>query len=112
MSTEIAHAVQNVTHSGDEATLEVRAGYMGLCVLLNHGDWICSTSATSLANILKLSSSSTNGTRDPLNLVYIANSFKEDIVFDGLLLVFTSLLRLDSVRLLTNNVYLDLSSLL
>ena len=87
VSTEIAHAVQNVTHSGDEPTLQVRAGYMGLCIMLNAGEWICSTNAKSLTNIVKLSSRATNGTRDPLNLIYIANSFKEDIVFDGLLLV-------------------------
>ncbi|KAJ5152924.1 uncharacterized protein N7482_009402 [Penicillium canariense] len=87
VNTGIAHAVQNVTQSGDEPILEVRAGYMGLCIMLNDGEWICSTSATSLTNIVKLSSSSTNGTRDPLNLIYIANSFKDDIVFDGLLFI-------------------------
>ncbi|KAJ5259309.1 Ca2+ regulator and membrane fusion protein Fig1-domain-containing protein [Penicillium angulare] len=82
-----AAAVQNITQNGNEPTLEVRAGYMGLCALLDGGEWICSTSAKSLANTIKLSSSLVNGTRDPLNLIYIANAFKEDIVFDGLLFI-------------------------
>ncbi|KAJ5736579.1 Ca2+ regulator and membrane fusion protein Fig1-domain-containing protein [Penicillium malachiteum] len=87
VSTDIAHAVQNITKSGDEPTLQVRAGYMGLCIMLTDGDWVCSTSASSLANIVKLSSNAANDTRDPLNLVSIANNFKEDIVFDGLLFI-------------------------
>ncbi|KAJ5728019.1 hypothetical protein N7493_004349 [Penicillium malachiteum] len=55
--------------------------------MLTDGEWVCSTSASSLANIVKLSSSAADGTRDPLNLIYIANSFKEDIVFNGLLFI-------------------------
>ncbi|KAJ6021626.1 Ca2+ regulator and membrane fusion protein Fig1-domain-containing protein [Penicillium herquei] len=87
VSTDIAHAVENITLSGDEPTLQVRAGYMGLCIMLTDGDWVCSTSASSLANIVKLSSNAASGTRDPLNLIYIANSFKDDIVFNGLLFI-------------------------
>ncbi|KAJ5722882.1 hypothetical protein N7488_000917 [Penicillium malachiteum] len=71
VSTGIAHAVQNITQSGDEPTLQVRAGYMGLCVMLSDGDWVRSTSASSLANIVKLSINAADGTRDPLNLIYI-----------------------------------------
>lgn len=67
--------------------------------MLNAGEWICSTNAKSLANIVKLSSRATNGTRDPLNLIYIANSFKEDIVFDGLLSVL--ILELDLERFIS-----------
>jgi hypothetical protein len=92
VSTGIAHAVQNVTENGDPPTLQVRAGYMGLCIMPQDGEWICSTSAKSLANIMKISGRSINGTRDPLNLIYTANSFKENIVFDGLLLVFEFLI--------------------
>ncbi|KAJ5088597.1 Ca2+ regulator and membrane fusion protein Fig1-domain-containing protein [Penicillium angulare] len=101
VSTEIVHAVQNITQSGDEPTFEVRAGYTGLCAMLNGGEWVCSTSAKGLADIIRPSSSSANGTHDPLNLIYIANGFKEDIVFDGLLFVVIATAIIASVMLST-----------
>jgi len=61
---------------------------MGLCISQNTGIWLCSSSATTLANLLK---SQTVGASlfegsvgDPLNLIWIAGKFKEEIVFDGL----------------------------
>lgn len=46
----------------------------------------CSSSASKLADIVKQTTSSSNeATADPLNLIYIANEFKEKIVFDGLM---------------------------
>ncbi|TVY27973.1 hypothetical protein LHYA1_G003510 [Lachnellula hyalina] len=60
--------------------------------LTGAGIWLCSSSATTLANLLK---SQTVGASlfegsvgDPLNLIWIAGKFKEEIVFDGL--VFTA----------------------
>lgn len=46
----------------------------------------CSSSASKLADIVKQTTNSSNETTaDPLNLIYIANEFKEKIVFDGLM---------------------------
>ncbi|TVY55454.1 hypothetical protein LCER1_G003618, partial [Lachnellula cervina] len=64
----------------------------GLCISQSTGIWLCSSSATTLANLLK---SQTVGASlfegsvgDPLNLIWIAGKFKEEIIFDGL--VFTA----------------------
>lgn len=65
---------------------------MGLCVMRSDGGCICSNSARLLANLIKSEKvTSSNGnssieiTPDPLNLIMIANDFKEKIVFDGLM---------------------------
>lgn len=96
VSTSIAHAIQNITQAGKESNLEVRVGYMGLCIMQSNGVQTCSSSATSLANMLKLSSTSatnsTHSTADPLNLIHVAADFKDKIVFDGLLSVLPLLL--------------------
>ncbi|KAJ6108247.1 hypothetical protein N7523_009570 [Penicillium sp. IBT 18751x] len=91
VSTSIAHAIQNITQAGKESTLEVRVGYMGLCIMQSDEVTTCSSSATKLANMLKLPSTgvtnSIHGTADPLNLIHIAADFKDKIVFDGLLFI-------------------------
>ena len=60
---------------------------MGLCISQNVGVWLCSSSATTLANLLKAESGSAsrNISGDPLNLIWIASNFRNDIVFDGLM---------------------------
>lgn len=58
----------------------MRAGYRGLCIALSNGQWICS-GAAALATMVKESSA----TDDPLNLIFIARNFMEEIVFDGLM---------------------------
>jgi hypothetical protein len=43
--------------------------------------WVCARSAERLVNTIK--DGPTNG--DPLNLLWIANNFKSQLVFDGLM---------------------------
>ncbi|KAJ5666092.1 uncharacterized protein N7477_008540 [Penicillium maclennaniae] len=94
VSTAIVQAIHNVSQTGNGTTLEVRAGYMGLCVALRDTERICSRNARVLANLIKAEkfsirtgNTSTEFTPDPLNLIMIANEFKEKIVFDGLMQV-------------------------
>lgn len=86
VSTTIAEVIRNVTETSNRTTLQVRAGYMGLCLMQSNAAQTCSSSASKLADIVKQTTSSSNeATADPLNLIYIANEFKEKIVFDGLM---------------------------
>lgn len=92
VNTLISHAVQNVTQTGNGTTLEVRAGYRGLCVGQNSEDRICSSSAKALANMIgarhsaiKFGNGSLETTPDPLNLIMVAEEFRQKIVFDGLM---------------------------
>ncbi|KAJ5584353.1 uncharacterized protein N7459_004153 [Penicillium hispanicum] len=94
VSTAIQEAVTNASRAGSGTTLEVRAGYMGLCMTQGDEDRICSSSARALASILKAEKKSveignvtTEYSPDPLNLVMMANEFREKIVFDGLLFI-------------------------
>ncbi|KAJ5822695.1 hypothetical protein N7447_005035 [Penicillium robsamsonii] len=95
--TNIAHAIHNVFQTGNGTTLEVRAGYMGICVTQSHIGRICSTNAQVLANLFQAQKHVKNGTSteivpDPLNLIMIANEFKEKIVFDGLIYIVIALM--------------------
>jgi hypothetical protein len=92
VSSAIAHAIHNVSQTGNGTTLEVRAGYKGICVTQSNSGRICSSNIKALANLIKAEKSSvSNGNTsteiipDPLNLIMIANEFKDKIVFDGLL---------------------------
>ncbi|KAF7122253.1 hypothetical protein CNMCM5793_000210 [Aspergillus hiratsukae] len=84
----IADKVYNVSHA-NSAIREVRAGYMGLCLTLSNGARLCSGSAAALASMVKAEGVQGNdtATADPLNLIWIANNFKEKIVFDGLIFI-------------------------
>ena len=76
----------NLTAADSGTFLEVRVGYMGLCISQTVGMWLYSGSATSLANLLKTQRSGGEvGQGDPLNLIWIASKFKDDIVFNGLM---------------------------
>jgi hypothetical protein len=57
--------------------MEVRVGYFGICAS-NGGDWLCSNNATALA-------ANINSDQDPLNLIWVASTFKNAIVFPYLL---------------------------
>jgi len=57
--------------------LEVRVGYFGICVS-NGGDWLCSNNATALASSYTMDA-------DPLNLIWVAKTFKDAVVFPYLL---------------------------
>jgi hypothetical protein len=59
------------------AQLEVRVGYFGICAS-NGGDWLCSNNATALA-------ASYSPGDDPLNLIWVAKTFKDNIVFPYLM---------------------------
>lgn len=61
------------------ANIEVRVGYFGLCVN-NGGSWLCSNNATALADQASID-------QDPLNLIWVANTFKDAVVFPYLMLV-------------------------
>jgi hypothetical protein len=69
------------------ATLEVRAGYLGMCVSSEAG-WVCSRSSEQLARIFQ--QAEVDGPRDPLNLIYIADTFKREMAFVGLLCVLSA----------------------
>lgn len=60
-----------------QATLQVRVGYFGICVVQNE-PMRCSTDIGSLA--ARLSES-----QDPLNLIWEAHRFKDDVLFPYLL---------------------------
>lgn len=69
--------------AGNTTTLEVRAGYIGMCISATAGNWTCSRDADSLARTLNLTQSATSP--DPLNILWIAKTFRDTIVFDGLM---------------------------
>jgi hypothetical protein len=60
------------------ASLEIRVGYFGLCVQPDDGSYLCSNNATLLAQQISLD-------QDPLNLIWVANTFKNSVVFPYLL---------------------------
>lgn len=61
-------------------SLEVRAGYFGLCVLGgdDQGLWRCDGDTTAIARQY-------SPRQDPLNLVWAGTRFKNGIVFSGLM---------------------------
>jgi hypothetical protein len=61
-----------------DANLEVRVGYFGLCVNPDGGSFLCSNNATLLADQISLD-------QDPLNLIWVAETFKDSVVFPYLL---------------------------
>lgn len=60
------------------ADLEVRVGYFGICVQPDGGSYICNANATALAEIVTVD-------QDPLNLIWVASTFKDAVVFPYLL---------------------------
>jgi Ca2+ regulator and membrane fusion protein Fig1 len=60
------------------AVLEVRVGYFGICTTPDGSGWLCSNNATALA-------SQTAQDQDPLNLIWVAQTFKDAVVFPYLL---------------------------
>lgn len=68
---------QQISSIVGNAQLEVRVGYFGICVN-NGGDWLCSNNATALAQSYTIEA-------DPLNLIWVAKTFKDAVVFPYLL---------------------------
>jgi hypothetical protein len=60
------------------AEMEVRVGYFGICVQPDGGSFICNANATALAEIVTVD-------QDPLNLIWVASTFKDAVVFPYLL---------------------------
>ena len=58
--------------------LEVLVGYFGLCVTPDSGGYLCSNNATLLAESISID-------EDPLNLIWVAETFKNSVVFPYLL---------------------------
>lgn len=60
------------------SSLEVRAGYFGLCVRYAGGIWLCSSDSAGLARQFQ-------PYQDPLNVIWVQARFREGIVFSGLM---------------------------
>jgi hypothetical protein len=56
----------------------VRVGYFGICVNPDGGSFLCSNNATLLAEQISVD-------EDPLNLIWVAETFKNSVVFPYLL---------------------------
>ncbi|EGP83565.1 unnamed protein product [Zymoseptoria tritici ST99CH_1E4] len=69
-----------ITNIVGGASLEVRVGYFGLCIQPDDGSFLCSNNATLLAQQISIDA-------DPLNLIWVANTFKNSVVFPYLLIV-------------------------
>jgi hypothetical protein len=71
----VSAAIANIV---GRAQLEVRVGYFGICVNPDGGSFLCSNNATLLAEQVSVD-------QDPLNLIWVAETFKDDVVFPYLL---------------------------
>ncbi|OJD16064.1 hypothetical protein AJ78_03737 [Emergomyces pasteurianus Ep9510] len=63
-------------------SLEIRTGYFGHCMKQNTGLWVCARNAEPLANVIK---DQKMPNIDPLNLVYMSGTFKDKMIFSGLI---------------------------
>lgn len=78
-STQVdTSVVASIANLVGQAMLEVRVGYFGLCINPDGGSFLCSNNATLLAEQV-------SPDQDPLNLIYIADTFKNDVVFPYLM---------------------------
>jgi hypothetical protein len=73
VTTAIANIVGN-------ANLLVRVGYFGICIQYSGGTFMCNNNATALADLVSVD-------EDPLNLIWVAQTFKDSIVFPYLIIV-------------------------
>ena len=67
------------------STLEVRTSYFGVCASYAGGIWVCSSNSSGLARQLQ-------AYQDPLDLIGASQTFKEGILFSGLLYASMSIL--------------------
>ncbi|KAK2746814.1 hypothetical protein FQN57_002856 [Myotisia sp. PD_48] len=63
--------------------LEIRTGYLGMCLKQSSGLWVCARNVESLSTLLKDRQGSPSDL-DPLNLIWTAKIFKDQLVFSGL----------------------------
>ncbi|MCJ1411710.1 hypothetical protein MMC19_005802 [Ptychographa xylographoides] len=73
----VTTAIANIV---GQAILEVRVGYFGICVNADGGSFLCSNNASALAAQVSVD-------QDPLNLIWVASTFKDSIVFPYLIIV-------------------------
>ncbi|KAG7009017.1 CDP-diacylglycerol--serine O-phosphatidyltransferase [Physcia stellaris] len=73
----VTTAIANIV---GQAQLEVRVGYFGICINPDGGAFLCSNNASSLAGQVSVD-------QDPLNLIWVASTFKDSIVFPYLIIV-------------------------
>ncbi|MDI1485074.1 MAG: hypothetical protein OHK93_000208 [Ramalina farinacea] len=73
----VTTAIANIV---GQAQLEVRVGYFGICINPDGGAFLCSNNASSLATQVSVD-------QDPLNLIWVASTFKDSIVFPYLIIV-------------------------
>ncbi|KAJ9656236.1 hypothetical protein H2198_005087 [Neophaeococcomyces mojaviensis] len=73
VTTAIANIVGN-------ANLNVRVGYFGICIQEGGGAFMCNQNATALADLVTVD-------QDPLNLIWVASTFKDAIVFPYLIII-------------------------
>ncbi|OBT80666.1 hypothetical protein VF21_00304 [Pseudogymnoascus sp. 05NY08] len=85
--------------AGNSTTLQVRAGYIGMCISAAPGNWTCSRDADSLARTLNGTQSGSSP--DPLNILWIAKTFRDTIVFDGLIFASIALMVISIILLVT-----------
>ena len=71
----VNQAISNIVGN---ARLQARVGYFGICINPDGGSWLCSNNATSLANEISVD-------QDPLNLIWVAETFQDNIVFPYLM---------------------------
>lgn len=71
----VSSAISSIAGS---AHLQARVGFFGICINPDGGAWLCSNNATALANEISVD-------QDPLNLIWMANQFKDMIVFPYLM---------------------------
>lgn len=71
----VAIPISNIVRG---AEMEVRVGYFGICIQPSGGSFICNANATALAGVV-------NVDQDPLNLIWVASTFKDAVVFPYLL---------------------------
>lgn len=71
----VTQAISNIVGA---AMMEVRVGYFGICINPDGGSFLCSNNASALAAQVTVD-------RDPLNLIWVASTFKDNIVFPYLM---------------------------
>lgn len=81
-ATSPAQAKSNLTAivaaAVNDAALQVRASYFGLCVTETDGMWVCNRDARRLASQFRPQ-------EDPLDLISISARFKDGFFFGGLM---------------------------
>jgi hypothetical protein len=80
----LRYNVSATTSTGDNDSdineLRVRAGYFGVCAQRNsQTEWVCASGASGLESIIA------GPDTDPLGIIHTGVSFKNDVLFPGLL---------------------------